>query len=120
MPSDETMLGKAYPDGADIIRQGDPGDCMFVVQSGTVEVVREEDGETTLLAELGPNDFFGEMSLFERETRSATVRKPSSAFPPMASSRCSAATTSLTFRLGRSRSAKGCSRSGSSSTRARR
>ena len=74
MPSDETMLGKAYPDGADIIRQGDPGDCMFVVQSGTVEVVREEDGETTVLAELGPNDFFGEMSLFERETRSATVR----------------------------------------------
>jgi CRP-like cAMP-binding protein len=74
MPSDETMLGKAYPDGATIIRQGDPGDCMFVVQSGTVEVVREEDGTTTVLAELGPNDFFGEMSLFEHQNRSATVR----------------------------------------------
>ena len=74
MPSDDAMLGKAYPDGAVIIRQGDPGDCMFVVQSGTVEVVREEGGATTVLAELGPNDFFGEMSLFEHESRSATVR----------------------------------------------
>ena len=74
MPSHEAILGKAFADGEIIIRQGEPGDCMFVVQSGTVEVVREEDGAPTVLAELGPNDFFGEMSLFERENRSATVR----------------------------------------------
>jgi CRP-like cAMP-binding protein len=74
MPSTDTTLGKPYADGEIIVRQGEPGDCMFVVQSGAVEVVREDDGTMTVLAELGPNDFFGEMSLFEREPRSATVR----------------------------------------------
>lgn len=74
MPSHDAILGKAYADGEIIIRQGEPGDCMFVVQSGTVEVVREQGGATMVLAELGPNDFFGEMSLFEHESRSATVR----------------------------------------------
>ena len=74
MPSTDATLGRPYTDGEIIVRQGEPGDCMFVVQSGTVEVLREDDGETTVLAELGPNDFFGEMSLFEHEPRSATVR----------------------------------------------
>ena len=43
-------------------------------QSGEVEVVRETDEGEVPLAVLGPGDFFGEMSIFEREVRSATVR----------------------------------------------
>jgi len=74
MASHEAVLGRVYADGEVIVRQGDPGDCMYVVQSGTVEVVREDGGPVAVLAELGANDFFGEMSLFEHENRSATVR----------------------------------------------
>lgn len=68
-------LGKAYRDGEVIVRQGEPGDCMFVIQSGEVEVLREnETHKPVRLAVLRETDFFGEMALFEREVRSATVR----------------------------------------------
>jgi CRP-like cAMP-binding protein len=36
-------LGKVYQDGEVIIRQGEVGDCMFVVQEGKVEVILEID-----------------------------------------------------------------------------
>jgi len=67
-------LGKIYLDGDPIVRQGEVGDCMYVVQTGEVEVVLDAEGEEQHLAILGPGDFFGEMAMFERETRSATVR----------------------------------------------
>lgn len=67
-------IGKEYPDGAVIVRQGEPGDCMYVVQGGRVEVLLEHAGRETVLAELGAGEFFGEMSLFTGAPRSATVR----------------------------------------------
>ena len=67
-------LGKVYRDGEPIVRQGELGDCMFVIQQGTVEVLREEAGRTFRLTELGPGEIFGEMALCEKEPRSATVR----------------------------------------------
>jgi CRP-like cAMP-binding protein len=67
-------LGKTYADGDAIITQGEIGDCMFVVQAGEVEVLQDADGDPQRLAVLGPGSFFGEMAIFERETRSATVR----------------------------------------------
>ena len=67
-------LGKVYEDGATIVRQGDVGDCMYVVQTGRVEVVQDTDLGEQHLAFLETGDFFGEMAVFEKETRSATVR----------------------------------------------
>jgi CRP/FNR family transcriptional regulator/CRP/FNR family cyclic AMP-dependent transcriptional regulator len=52
---------------------------MFVVQSGQVEVVQKVEGGEQRLAVLDTGDFFGEMALFEREVRSATVRALSDA-----------------------------------------
>lgn len=67
-------LGTLYAPGEPIVRQGEPGDCMYVVQFGEVEVVQSsEDGEHRL-AVLKAGDFFGEMAVFEHEVRSATVR----------------------------------------------
>ena len=66
-------LGRLYRDGEAIIRQGEDGQCMYVVQSGQVRVVREKDGTEFELAVMGEGEFFGEMSLFERQRRSATV-----------------------------------------------
>ncbi|HJX15151.1 MAG TPA: cyclic nucleotide-binding domain-containing protein, partial [Candidatus Deferrimicrobiaceae bacterium] len=63
-----------YRPGEVIVRQGEVGDCMYVIQSGRVEVVREHEGKEIRLAELGEGDFFGEMALFEKDVRSATVR----------------------------------------------
>ncbi len=67
-------LGAVYKNGDVIVRQGELGDCMYVVQSGEVEVVQATNGGEHRLAILGTGDFFGEMSVFEKEVRSATVR----------------------------------------------
>lgn len=74
MKSSGSAIGRPYQDGENIVREGEPGDTMFVVQSGSVEVVHSSDGGEHRLAVLGPGDFFGEMSLFEKLQRSATVR----------------------------------------------
>ena len=67
-------LGKVFNDGEAIIRQGDVGDFMYEILDGQVEVLQEKDGEEVRLAVLGKGDFFGEMAIFEREKRSATIR----------------------------------------------
>ncbi len=67
-------LGREYADREVIVRQGEPGNCMYVVQEGQVEAIAESDGQEMRLRTLGPNEFFGEMALFGTENRSATVR----------------------------------------------
>ena len=67
-------LGREYEGGGVIVRQGEEGDCMYVVQDGEVEVVNVAKGDIIRLAVLGPGDFFGEMAIFDKEVRSATVR----------------------------------------------
>jgi CRP-like cAMP-binding protein len=56
------------------MRQGESGDCMYVIQDGLVEVIKEVDGQEVRLAHLGRNEFFGEMEIFENIGRSATIR----------------------------------------------
>jgi CRP-like cAMP-binding protein len=70
----EGLLGKAYKGGDVIVKQGDISNCMYVIQDGEVEVVQVQNGNIVRLAVLGRGDFFGEMSLFEKEERTATVR----------------------------------------------
>jgi CRP/FNR family transcriptional regulator, cyclic AMP receptor protein len=70
----EGMLGKDYADGEVICRQGEGGDRLFVIQAGRGVVLREEDGVEEIVGVLGAGDVFGEMSIFERQPRSATVR----------------------------------------------
>ena len=67
-------LGKVYEGGEIIVRQGEKGDCMYVIQEGQVEVVQIKGEDIVRLAALDQGDFFGEMAIFEKETRSATVR----------------------------------------------
>ena len=67
-------LGKIYQKGEIIVRQGEIGDCMYVVQDGFVEVVIESGNKEVQLNILGKDEFFGEMAIFEHEIRTATVR----------------------------------------------
>ncbi len=67
-------LGKVYQDGETIIRKGEIGDCMYVIQDGCVEAITEIDNQEVRLAILGKDEFFGEMAIFDHEVRSATVR----------------------------------------------
>ena len=70
----DNSLGKIYQHGEVVFRQGERGDLMYVIQEGKVEIVRELNGKETILAVRVAGDFFGEMGLFEKETRMATVR----------------------------------------------
>jgi CRP/FNR family transcriptional regulator len=70
----EGALGKVYASGELVVRQGDEGNCMYVVQAGTLEVLREEHDGDVRIAVMNAGDVFGEMSIFEHEARSATVR----------------------------------------------
>jgi CRP/FNR family transcriptional regulator, cyclic AMP receptor protein len=64
-----------FQKGAIIVSEGEPGDRMFVVYSGRVEVVKHlAKPNQTLLAVFGPKDFMGEMSIIECVTRSASLR----------------------------------------------
>jgi len=67
-------LGKMYQDGESIVRQGEVGDCMYVIQEGQVEVVVEKAGEEVRLMVLDTGELFGEMAIVERQVRMATVR----------------------------------------------
>jgi anion transporter len=57
------------PPGDIIVQEGTPGDAMYVVSQGTVEIRLGSDG----LSALGPGEWFGEMALLTGGARSATV-----------------------------------------------
>jgi flavin-dependent dehydrogenase len=67
-------LGRRYEDGESIIRQGDIGEDMYVIQEGRVRITMTRDGAEIPLRTMGEGEFFGEMALFDREVRSATAR----------------------------------------------
>lgn len=67
-------IGKVYYTGDIIISEGDPGDCMYVIQEGMVEVIQTVDRRSIHLAYLKDGDFFGEIGMFVDGVRSATVR----------------------------------------------
>ena len=64
-----------FEPGDTIYRQGEPGDLVYSIVSGEVEIIREmPDGEERLLATMGPGEYFGEMALISDAARTATVR----------------------------------------------
>jgi CRP-like cAMP-binding protein len=66
---------RTYEPGQRIVERGGPGDAMFIVRQGAVQVpVVSEAGERRLTAYLGPGDFFGEMALLTGEPRAASAR----------------------------------------------
>ncbi len=66
-------FGRNVPAGTVLFREGDSGREMFVIQSGKVRLVRTVRGQDKLLAELGPGEFFGEMSIINDKPRTATA-----------------------------------------------
>lgn len=72
-----TALGEKaiFPEGAELMHQGDKADCLYVILAGRVSVVREHPHLSTpiVLAHLGSGEIVGEMGLLDGEPRSATV-----------------------------------------------
>jgi len=58
-----------------IVKEGDPGDAMFLIKSGKAEVstIDPKEKKKLVLASFGPGDFFGEVSLIKNKPRTATI-----------------------------------------------
>lgn len=66
---------RQVPADAVIVKEGDPGDELFIICRGKVEVSRNNQaGRRSILSLLQDGDFFGEMALLHSEPRNATVR----------------------------------------------
>jgi CRP/FNR family transcriptional regulator, cyclic AMP receptor protein len=66
-------FGKEFPVGTVIFREGDPGNEMFVIQSGKVKITKKARDVETVLVTLGPGAFFGEMAIINQKPRSASA-----------------------------------------------
>lgn len=64
---------KQFSAGDFIIRQGEPGLGLYFILSGRARVEVENGGAGTVVAELGPNDSAGELSIVDDKVRSASV-----------------------------------------------
>lgn len=62
------------PAGAAVFRQGQPGDAFYLIRSGQAEVAQMRGGREEVVRTLGPGDYFGEIALLGRVTRTATIR----------------------------------------------
>src|ERR1700741_1799757 len=59
-----------YPAGSVVFNQGDPGDCMYIVQSGVIEMTIGEK----IVEVCGPNEAIGFMSMIDTARRPSTAR----------------------------------------------
>ncbi|MEP7115192.1 MAG: ATP-binding cassette domain-containing protein [Ilumatobacteraceae bacterium] len=71
---DESSCVVRVDAAADLFKQGDPSDLIYVVNSGELEVVRETSDGETLLSVIGPGQYVGEMGPLFGLNRTATVR----------------------------------------------
>jgi CRP/FNR family transcriptional regulator len=70
----EVAVPRRFEAGEIVFREGDETDTCYIVRSGRARAVRiHSDGRSITLANFGPGDIFGELAMFDRERRSATV-----------------------------------------------
>jgi len=68
------MQKRLYKRNNMILMEEDAGDTLFILNQGSVKITRmSDDGREVILSILGDGDFFGEMSIFDGESRSANV-----------------------------------------------
>jgi CRP-like cAMP-binding protein len=70
----KSATGKKFEAGHVIFKEGDNGDCFYLIIDGRVRVTKKLDGEKVEeVATLKAGDYFGEMALLDGEPRSASV-----------------------------------------------
>lgn len=68
------MFRFEYEAGSFVFREGTHGGYMFFIVEGHVEIIKQFDEKSHVIAELGPGRSVGEMSLIDGAPRSASVR----------------------------------------------
>jgi len=74
----EVAVPRSFAPAEVVFREGDASDTCYIVRAGHARAIRAHgDGRTITLANFGTGDIFGELAMFERESRSATVEATS-------------------------------------------
>ncbi len=68
------LRSEHFEPGELVFREGDLGDCVYMIRRGRAEVLRETERGQESLATLGPGECFGELAVLDKKPRSATVR----------------------------------------------
>jgi CRP-like cAMP-binding protein len=66
-------LGRDFPAGNVLFREGETGDEMYVIQAGLVQILKQVGGGMRPLATLGRGEFLGEMAILNGKPRTATA-----------------------------------------------
>jgi len=70
----QVVHNRTVPPGQELFRAGEPGDSMFIVERGAIELfVKDTAGQKIVLHTAGPGDFFGELSLLDGGSRTASA-----------------------------------------------
>jgi len=72
----DAMEEKTFHKDEEVIRQGDSGDCLYLIESGKLDcfkIFNLEEGKPTFIKEYGPGDAFGELALLYNAPRAATI-----------------------------------------------
>lgn len=72
--SGQAFANRTYQPGEIIVREGESGDYSFKIISGKVEVSKMAEGKQKVLAELGKGEIVGELAVFTKQPRTATVK----------------------------------------------
>lgn len=65
---------RVYYSGDIVFREGEPGECAYIVQEGLIEIFKDDNGQKAVLGTVGKGSIFGEMALIDNSPRMATAR----------------------------------------------
>ena len=65
---------KHFSQGEVLIREGERGECAYIIESGNVEILVLRDGQMIQIGTRGPGSMIGEMAMIDDKPRTATVR----------------------------------------------
>jgi EAL domain-containing protein (putative c-di-GMP-specific phosphodiesterase class I) len=63
-----------FHSGEILLREGERGDCAYIIETGNVEILVQRDGQTLQIGTRGPGSLIGEMAMIDDKPRTATVR----------------------------------------------
>lgn len=65
---------RAFKKGEVLMQEGEPGSCAYIIESGSIEILVQQEGNLIQIGTRGPGSLVGEMAVIDDKPRTATVR----------------------------------------------